>query len=183
MIAFNIWYIMYMTDLHQFKAAIFDINNYYLFAYLANKPYCHLQTWATGMMFGYFYIELLKYRKIESEIEKKSQFPIIHFLQNTPLLTRFLFLIGVTVIFTNFTIIFEANKDADNFSMTQNIIYYGISRITFAISVVFVFLCILLGHMHVAKALLMNSYFRAMGKLTFETTLIYPMIILYFCTS
>jgi hypothetical protein len=172
-----------MTNLHDFKAALTDSNNYYIVPYLANKPYTHLQSWATGMLFGYFYIELLNYRKIETVEEKKAKHPIIHFLQNTPLLTRFLFLCGIVIIFVNFTIIFEASKDADNFSSTDNIIYFGISRLTFAIGVIWVWLCILLDHMHAAKRFLTNSYFRSMGKLSFETTLIYPIIILFFCVS
>lgn len=84
---------------------------------------------------------------------------------------------------TNFLITFGVNKDPESWSHAVNMIYYGISRVLFSVAVSVVFLVIVLGHMEPARVFLTNSYFRALGKISFIGALIYPMIILVFLGS
>lgn len=67
--------------------------------------------------------------------------------------------------------------------MTQNIIYYGFARISYTISVMMVFFVIIFGHFNIGKRSLTNGIFRALGKLAYEGTLIYPIVIMFYYGS
>ncbi len=68
----NVGFFMIMTDVWDFKAGPLAIEDYYMFAYMFNKPYGKFYCSALGILFGYHYIEILKYRKLETEEEKKA---------------------------------------------------------------------------------------------------------------
>ena len=79
--------------------------------------------------------------------------------------------------------LYEPVKDPYSWSTTQNVLYYGFSRIAFSISCMLIFLAIVTGHFNIGKKALSNPYFTAMGKLTFIAALIFPIIIMYYCGS
>lgn len=84
---------------------------------------------------------------------------------------------------TSFLVTFGVNKDPESWSLGGNMIYYGISRIIFALFIIVVFLVMVLGHMEPGRIFLTNSYFRTLGKVSYIGALIYPMIIMTFLGS
>jgi hypothetical protein len=58
-------------QIYDFKAGLVNTEGYYMYAYMINKPYTKLSAQCVGVLFGIMYWDLLKYRKIEDEEEKK----------------------------------------------------------------------------------------------------------------
>lgn len=67
--------------------------------------------------------------------------------------------------------------------MPVNIIYYGISREIFIFAVMMILMVIIVGHFELARLVLVNNLMRALGKISFEASLIFPIVILNFYAS
>jgi peptidoglycan/LPS O-acetylase OafA/YrhL len=80
-------------------------------------------------------------------------------------------------------ILYEPGIDPYAWNMTQNILYYGFMRISYTISVMMILFVMIFGHFNIAKRSLTNGIFRALGKLSFQSALIYPIVIMYYYGS
>lgn len=61
-------WVVYKYDL---KAGIFASQNYYLFAYLLEKPWAHIGSSVVGIYFANLYMRLLKYRATDDDLKAK----------------------------------------------------------------------------------------------------------------
>ena len=94
---------MILTDLWDFKSGPLAIEDYYMFAYMVNKPYAKLYCCAMGILLGYNYIEILKYRKLETEEEKKEKYPKLHAIIKRPWIGWISIILGAALIITSLT--------------------------------------------------------------------------------
>lgn len=62
---------MILVDSKELTAGLFSSEDYYIFATLANKFYTKLGASAFGVMCAIFYIDVLAYRKLETDEEKQ----------------------------------------------------------------------------------------------------------------
>jgi hypothetical protein len=54
--------------------------NWFLFAYLVEKPWCKTGSLAIGVIFAELYIQLLHYRALKTDEERKEKYPKMHSL-------------------------------------------------------------------------------------------------------
>ena len=92
---------------------------------------------------------------------------------------KLIFLITLTVMLTNFLIIFEANRDMFYWGKIANIFYYGFSRTLFGLCICTFIMILFLNHMSVLKLFLMKSYFRLIAKIVIIGALIFPLVSFY----
>lgn len=156
--------LVYHKDL---TAGLFSAEDFYLFSTMANKFYTKLGPSAFGVMCAVIYMDILEYRNVQTEEEKKEQFPTIHFFHKYYLAAWALLYTAFANIAWQMFILYEPGIDPYVWSPAQNIIYYGIARISYTISVMAVFYVIVIGHFNIAKRSLTNGIFRALGKIAY----------------
>lgn len=174
---------MLLTNSKDLTAGLFSSEDYYLFSTMANKFYTKLGPSAFGVMCAVLYLDVLQYRKVDSEDEKKEQFPKIHFFHKYYLAGWAVFFIALANIVWQMFVLYEPGIDPYAWTMTQNIIYYGLARISYTISVMAIFFVLVFGHFNIIKRSLINGVFRTLGKLAFQSALIFPIVIMYFYGS
>lgn len=63
----NVTYNMLATYNYKLRVGVFSLENYYLFVNLINNPYCKLGPHCCGVIFGYFYMDILAYRRLDED--------------------------------------------------------------------------------------------------------------------
>lgn len=104
----------------------------------------------------------------------------MHFIHKKTYFAWAILYISLANIVFQLFVLYEPGKDPYAWNMTQNIIYYGLARISYTMSAMVIFFVIILGHFNVARRGLQNGIFRALGKLAFQNALIFPIVILYY---
>eukprot|EP00347_Sterkiella_histriomuscorum_P018864 403343880 len=159
------------------RAGVFALENYYLFGDLLSKPWGKFATCCTGVAFALFYMDVLKYRKVVSVSEKKTNFPFIHYLHLHKWTGILLNILGNFLVIYNLFNGYTAVRDPYSWSMTDNAMYYGFTRVSFAIGIMMVFASAVLGHFRIALVACNHDYMRGLGKLTYLGGLLCPIII------
>lgn len=91
-----------LAGLNNWTANIYTLENYNMYMLMFSKPWGKLHLHGLGILAAIFYFDLLGYRKLDSNFDKKRLYPKIHFLSNNIKLAKILMLIGVTLVVTNF---------------------------------------------------------------------------------
>jgi len=107
----NTIFVYLMSSAYDFKAGPLAIEDYYMFSYVFNKPYTKQVCQCMGVLLGYCYYEILKYRKLETDEERKENFPKLHWFHVRPNLGLFLNWFSVFLIFFSLCSGFTANED------------------------------------------------------------------------
>ena len=130
-----------------------------------------------GVTAAFFYMKVLDFRRISDEAERKAKHPWINKMHKSTLLQGVTFTVGFLLVFVNLTIGKSAIASPYSWSMAENIAYYVVTRPTYVLGIymiLFVFFC---GGFTFGKAFLSRTFFRVLGKLTFESALITPLMI------
>ncbi|CDW83385.1 UNKNOWN [Stylonychia lemnae] len=181
LIAFNIAFAIIICLQKELRAGVFALENYYLFSDLLNKPYCKFATHGTGVMFAFLYWEILAYRKCDN-FEKPKKYPKLHFLHKAKWLGYSFNISGNALVWVNLLCGYGAVKSPYSWSMLQNSLYYGLTRISYSIALFLIFLAVILGHFEIGRIACQNNYMRALGKLTYLGGLLSPIVItLLYC--
>jgi hypothetical protein len=72
----NTFQILYTINSYKLRVGVLAYENWYLFAYALQKPWCHIASVMVGVISGQFYMTVLEYRE-KSDAEKKT-YKIIH---------------------------------------------------------------------------------------------------------
>jgi hypothetical protein len=72
----NTFQILYTINSYKLRVGVLAYENWYLFAYALQKPWCHIASVMVGVMSGQFYMTVLEYR--EKSDEEKKTYKIIH---------------------------------------------------------------------------------------------------------
>ena len=86
---------MYLTSSFRLRAGTNSLEDYYLLSVLGNKPYTHLGPHSIGVMVAYFYMQILKYRKVLNDEDKNSQYPKIRFLHTNRFVMKIILFLGI----------------------------------------------------------------------------------------
>lgn len=168
---------------YNLKAGGFALENFYIFSVLLFKFYTRFSTHSVGVLYAFFYMNVLSYRKLKTLEDQKKQFPIIFFLHQA---RYFCYFCNVVAIVGILTILFgghEAVADAYAWSTIQNCFFLALTRVGFSISTFILFTTMIIGHFNSGNRALRNDFFRAMGKLSFESALLHPIVIMFFYSS
>jgi len=167
-------WVVYKYDL---KAGILAEQNWYLFAYLLEKPWAHIGSLMIGIYFAQLYMRLLKYRKIESDVLKAQEFPIIHKACTSSWIRILMSLIGSAIVTTDLMIARSAIADPYLWTMSQNILYYGITRWSYVIGAMLIAFSIFFSPNTFVKEFLRRPFFLLGGNLCLLNALITPLVI------
>jgi hypothetical protein len=84
---------------------------------------------------------------------------------------------GIGLIITCLFCGYQALKDPYSWDLAQNLVYFAFIRFSYALGALLLLLSIFLGHFNLASVSLRSVYFRALGKLSFSSALISPIVI------
>ena len=77
---------------------------------------------------GAFYFRMLEYRK-STAIMKQKNFKIIHFVQNSKICTIFMYIYAITSLNFITGVTLTANQNGYNWTDTQNVVFFSLSRL------------------------------------------------------
>jgi hypothetical protein len=174
-IAINIIISILVTWRYDLKAGPLALENYYSFSYLMYKPYSKLAPLSIGIQFGYLYHYIIRYRKSQ---DPAIEYPKIHYLHQNRYMGPLFNILGLALIITCLFCGYEALKDPYSWPMWKNFLYFAFVRIAYVIGALLIITSMFLGRFNSGMRSLRNPYFRALGKLSFESALISPIVII-----
>jgi len=90
---------------------------------------------------------------------------------------------GNALVVVNLFCSYEAVKDAYSWSMLENALFFGFSRISYALAILMIFYAVVMGHFRIGLTVCQNSYMRGLGKLSYACGLLSPIVInIAYCT-
>lgn len=140
-------------------AGALSLENYYLFGMVINKPYTKFSSYGVGVYLAMIYLEILQYRKLKGDQEKKAHYPKIHFLHTSKLLSFFMIVLSFIVIIIVLFSSYPAVKQPYSWNMAQNVVFYSFSHIAYSSSCAVILLVIFLDNFNFAKIALSNPVF------------------------
>lgn len=161
---------------YQLRSGPFAGENWYLFT-LFTKPWNKLGTFAIGISAAWLYMKVLKYRREAVATERQRQHPYIDKLHHSKILHIVMMLTGLTLVATNLLIGHSAIAAPYSWTMTENVLYYALTRPTYALGIFLIIFVFFTGGFTFGKGFLGGTSFRLLGKLTYETAIITPLMI------
>mmetsp|Transcript_2676 Transcript_2676/g.4502 ORF Transcript_2676/g.4502 Transcript_2676/m.4502 type:complete len:478 (-) Transcript_2676:445-1878(-) len=155
---------MHYTFKYDLKIGFVHVNNYYLMEGIIAKPWTKLSNVGHGFIMAHLYIQILKYRGLESDQQKQRQFPTIHKFHKSRLWGVGLIWVALAIVLGNLTYPRPYNGDPESSSKLHNALYYAISRTSWVTACLLILLSIFCGHFAKAKALLGGSNMRLVAK-------------------
>ena len=110
-IATSSLYFMIMADVYNIKASGLNTEGFYIFAYMINKPWCKLFASALGVLLAFAYADLLKYRKLKTEVSRKACFPAIHNWATRKWVSQIVKLLAIGIIVVSFCSSLGSHRD------------------------------------------------------------------------
>ena len=162
---------------YRLTAGPFSEEDWYLFAYGFQKPFLKIHTYAMGVTAAFIYMKVLDYRQLPDEAAKRAKHPVIHYLHGSSLLKMTMFAVGFGLILANLLIGHSAIAAPYSWTVTENVLYYTLTRPTYALGVHMILFVFFIDGFSLGKAFLSLPLFRTLGKLTFESALITPIMV------
>lgn len=88
-----------------------------------------------------------------------------------------MFLVGFALVMTNLLIGHSAIASPYSWTMTENVIYFTLTRPTYAIGIHMILFVFWTGGFTFGKAFISRALFRVLGKLSFESAMITPLMV------
>ena len=155
----------------------FAEENWYLFSYLFQKPFFKFHTYALGIAAAFLYMKILSFRRIAEEQERRAKHPLISFLHTSNLAHALMFLVGFAFVLTALLIAHSAVAAPYSWTMTENAVYFGTARLVYVCGIYLILFVFFTGGFTFGKAFMGRAIFRVMGKLSFESALITPLMV------
>ena len=159
------------------RAGPFAEENWYLFAYVFQKPWFKFTSFAMGIMAARIYMRVLSFRHQPEEEERKKRHPCLNKLHKSAILHSVMFLIGFGLVLFNLLIGHSAIASPYSWNMTENAVYFSLTRSTYVLGVWLILFTFFTGGFTLGKAFMGRTIFRVLGKLTIESALITPMMV------
>mmetsp|Transcript_15189 Transcript_15189/g.19243 ORF Transcript_15189/g.19243 Transcript_15189/m.19243 type:complete len:231 (-) Transcript_15189:675-1367(-) len=169
--------IVYMCLHYQLRVGPFAEENWYLFAYVFQKPFFKLHTFGAGITAAFWYMKILSFRRISEDRERKMRHPVIASMHESNLLHAVMFLLGFAIVLTTLLISHQAVAAPYSWSMAENAAYFGIARLGYVVGLYLMLFVFFTGGFTFGKAFMSRAIFRVLGKLAFESALITPMMV------
>ena len=169
--------VAYVTEKYKLRAGPLAEENWYLFAYLFQKPFFKFPAMFVGITSAFFYLQILAYRRCESDAERSEKFRILDKLHRSNLIQAIMFLVGLGLVWNALLFGHSAIKAPYSWSMASNIAYNCLTRISFSAGNFLQLFVFFLSGFTSGKAFLSRPLFLVMGKLCFITGLITPIMV------
>ena len=141
------------------------------------KPFYKLPAFALGIFFAKLYMKIIAYRRINDAQERKKAHPCVDRIHHSNLIHALMLTSGLVLVATNLLIGHSAIADAYSWSMAENIAYNTMTRPTYVIGIFLILFVFFTGGFTLGKEFMGRSFFRVLGKLTFESAMITPLMI------
>ena len=162
---------------YQIRAGPLAEENWYLFAYLVEKPWVKTGSLAIGVMFADLYMQLLAYRALPTDEARKEKFPKMHGFVTTAWIKNLSMLMCVAAIIFSLTCGHQAIAKPYSWTMLKNACYYTFVHTIYSFANIIALFLIFCGGFPMARAFLARPFFVGLGKLTFVTALITPIMV------
>lgn len=162
---------------YQLRAGPFAEENWYLFAYLFQKPQFKLMSTSIGVFCAFIYMKILSFRRIPDEETRKQRHPLINKITRSDLIHTIMFLLGFGIILMNLLVGHQAIADPYSWTTAGNVAYFTIGRVSYPVGIWIILFVFFTGGFTMGKTFLGRAGFRIMGKICFEAALITPMMV------
>ena len=108
------------------RAGPFAEENWYLFAYLFQKPFMKVHSFAFGVVAAHIYMKILDFRRIPEEEDRKRKYPCINYMHHSNVLHSMMFIIGLALVLFALMIGHSAFASPYSWSMTENALFTNI---------------------------------------------------------
>ena len=159
------------------RAGPFAEENWYLFAYMFQKPFMKIHVYAMGVTAALIYMKILDFRRIPDEERRKEKYPIINYVHHSNVCHVILFLVGFALVLTNLLIGHSAIAAPYSWNMTENAVYFTMTRPTYVLGIHMILFVFWTGGFTFGKVFMGRPIFRVLGKLAFESALITPLMV------
>jgi hypothetical protein len=161
---FNAWYVWESC----MKPGLPHPPNINFYTEFFSKPWTRIDIVALGVVAARLYCDLLDYRECSPE-QKWMKHPKIHKLHQNPKISRWLFLFGLALVFTDL-IVGRPQKAAP----WEKIAFFSLLRLAYCFGVLLTLLPMVLGHFNIGMRFMLSGHFKALGKLTLTVSLLHP---------
>jgi len=161
---------------YKLRVGPFAAEDWYLFS-MFQKPFFKIESLAMGVTAAFFYMKVLRFRRISDEATRKAEHPWINKVHQSTLCHVLMFSTGLALVLANLLAGHSAIASPYSWSMQANISFYIVSRPTYILGIYLILFVFFTGGFTFGKAFLSGPLMRAMGKLTFEAALITPLMI------
>jgi hypothetical protein len=175
LILVNILTNILIASRYDLKAGPLALENYYMFSYLMYKPYSKLALLSIGLQTGILYHHILLYRTLSPNNSSPSFIHTLHTRRS--FFSPFLVLTGIGLILTCLFCGHEALKDPYSWPKWKNYVYFAMVRPAYVTGAMMLWIAMVTGNFNGGMRAMRGSYMRALGKLSFESALISPMVI------
>jgi len=117
------------------------------------------------------YLQLLEFRKGST----KSSF--FHLLTSSSIFAYSMCIIGGSFVVLNAFVAYSGVKDSYSWSIMDNMVYYGLSRPIYVLGCFMVLFAFFSGKLEIARKGFGNTYWIALGRLTYGVYLISPIVL------
>ena len=132
---------------------------------------------AIGIFSAFIYMKILDFRRIPDEETRKLRYPWINFVHHSTCTHAIIFCIGLGFVLTTLLIGHSAIAAPYSWTMTENVFYFTLTRNFFAIGIHMILFVFFSGGFTFGKVFMGRPIFRVLGKLSFESALITPMMV------
>ena len=122
-------------------------------------------------------MKVLDFRRIPDEETRKAKHPVINYMHHSNLTHVIMFLVGFALVMTNLLIGHSAIASPYSWTMTENVLYFTLTRPTYAIGIHMILFVFWTGGFTFGKAFIGRALFRVLGKLSFESAMITPLMV------
>jgi hypothetical protein len=151
--------------------------NWYLFAYIFQKPWFKLGSACVGITYANLYMDILKYRRLANEAERKEKYPKLFYFHHANILQGITLLVCLASILFCLLIGHSAIAKPYSWTMAENAAFMTVLRALYSWANITVIVVIFCGGATFLKAFFSRPFFLVLGKLTYTTSLITPLMI------
>lgn len=133
MIILSSCYLAYTFYTYKLTVGTLSFEDYYIYAYIFMKPYGQSHGSAFGMLLGWLYLNVLKYRSVSDA--EKPQYKILHLFQTKWYPSLIVSLLGLLLFLTVIFLPYDPNNDAYSWNRTQNTLYGSLSNPSYVLAI------------------------------------------------
>ena len=156
------------------SVGVLTLENYYLYSENFNKAYTKFPSFALGIWFAYFYLQIEQYRKSKT----KEEWRILHWIYTSKVALVLLALYSALALNLTTLVTFEENKDAYKWTKFENSLYNALCQPGYCTAVMAFLTILFTERLRFLSAFLSMQIWRPFSRVTIIAYIIYPMVIL-----
>ena len=162
-----------IVHFNDITAGAISLESFYTFSYLFTKPYTKLISVAIANYLAVFYLNLLEYKRTETD-HYKSKYFLIHAMHKSWIVVIFMYAYAIGIFNLVTAVLLTANQDAYSWAKWQNVVYFAFGRLGLVSAVAVVIMILVTGNAKWVNSLLSWSLWRPFARLSLWAYILYP---------